>query len=122
MTPEAFSRSMTGATMLACEIADPLDLAAPQKRETRDRAVAALADDERFSFLLSVIVESENQYAVAIARQDLAAHNGCLQHCAGSLYALQKLRELIRDLAVVSALRDQRRRQGIAPPDATPES
>jgi hypothetical protein len=51
----------------------------------------ALARDERFASVIGAVEELKSAYVTAIAAQKLAPHHGCLEHCGGSIHALDAL-------------------------------
>lgn len=58
----------------------------------RDALLRQLArDDDRYRAVLALLLDDKQGYVQAIATQELAEHHGCLEHCAGSLYAIDLL-------------------------------
>lgn len=48
-------------------------------------------DEDRFRAVLALLLDERQAYLEAVSTQNLAAHHGCLEHCAGSLYAVDRL-------------------------------
>lgn len=70
-----------------------LNLTHPEQRQPLLRQLAL---DDRFLGVLALILEHRASYLAAIEQQSLAAHHGCLEHCAGSCYAIAALLEDIQ--------------------------
>lgn len=81
-----------------------------------------LARSDAFEAILAVILQHEAAYATSAARQDLAAHAGSLQHCAGSLYAMQNLLGSLREIIDVDPQKLQRKRSGLPRSEPVAES
>jgi len=79
-------------------------------------SLEALARDPRFPALVALVREAWESYADSGSTQRLATHDGCLQHCAGSMWALRELEGRLRSLLHL------KESQGpVPPPDAPPQ-
>lgn len=65
--------------------------AALRKLLARDEAPALLAWLEDYHL---------KGFVIALGSQQMAAHHGCLEHCAGSIHAVQKIQEELAQLLV----------------------
>jgi hypothetical protein len=72
-----------------------------------------LSRDDAFSALLVLVNTHREQYVRAAAQQSLAAHQGSLQHCCGSIYALDTLLEQIREICVTEPVKRARKQAGV---------
>lgn len=73
--------------------------------EQRGLELAALARSPHYPALLASVRRDWESYARNISAQKLATYDGALQHCAGSLQALEVLEGKLR-----AALRDPKKR------------
>jgi len=78
-------------------------------REQRDYALKMLFLSPHAPALLVLVKEEWESYAQAISRQPLATHHGCLEHCAGSLHALENMEGRFR--SVLTALEQESKKK-----------
>lgn len=60
-------------------------------REETAKELRALARDERFAAVIGAVEELKGSYVASISSQKMAPHHDCLEHCAGSIHALDAL-------------------------------
>jgi hypothetical protein len=84
--------------------------ASAQSAEVRKVDLMRLGRDPAFGTLLLMLSELKEQYLAAIAQQNLAAHHGCLEHCAGSIHAMTTLEERLGALVGKAPKRPQQER------------
>lgn len=68
----------------------------PQRRTL---LLKQLTTETRCAAFIALIEQHHDDYVEAVADQKLAPHHGCLEHAAGSLYALRKLRRELQAIA-----------------------
>lgn len=71
-----------------------------------DRAVALrkLLAHESAAALVAWLEDYFKQgFVAALGSQQVAAHHGCLEHCAGSIHAVQKIQEELSQLLIPPA-------------------
>jgi hypothetical protein len=81
----------------------------------------ALSDEDRMMALRKLLLRDEapalfawledyhlKSFVTALGSQQMAAHHGCLEHCAGSIHAVQKIQEELAQLLVPPAPRRPR--------------
>lgn len=51
---------------------------------------------EHFAVLLAMVREDWEDYARSLSAQKMAEHRGCLEHCAGSMFALEMFEGKLR--------------------------
>jgi hypothetical protein len=66
---------------------------APDERLSCLRSLARLP---HFPVLLAIVREDWEDYARSFSSQKMAEHRGCLEHCAGSLHAMEVLEGKLR--------------------------
>lgn len=59
------------------------------------RELRSLMTDSRMAGLVWLLEQHHGAYVKAVASQDLAAHHGCLEHAAGSLFALEQVKDVM---------------------------
>lgn len=73
----------------------------------RTHALSVLARYEQFGALIAEVRRCWEDYARAISSQQLASHHGCLEHCAGSLHALETIEGMLRTAANTKPRQEQ---------------
>lgn len=69
----------------------------PEQVEERAMGeLRSLMQDHRFSSVVWLLETHREEYIRAFSKQDLAAHRGCLEHCGGSVYAVDLLRNILK--------------------------
>ena len=66
--------------------------------EMHDTLVSLLCDT-RFVAVVKLLASHREQFVQAGCQQSIAGHHGPLAHCQGSVYALQTLEGVLRQLA-----------------------
>jgi ABC-type transport system involved in cytochrome c biogenesis permease component len=67
-------------------------------KEERDVALKRLMMSPQAPALLVMVRELWEEYARAISSQSMAPMHGCLEHCAGSLHAMDYLEAQLRSI------------------------
>jgi len=65
----------------------------PQERLA---ALRGLGRSPHFAVLVAMVREDWEDYARSLSSQKMADHRGCLEHCAGSMHALEGLEGKLR--------------------------
>lgn len=65
-------------------------------KEQREAALQLLLLSPQAPALIVAVREQWEGYAQSISKQTLAPHHGCLEHCAGSLHAVDGVEGLLR--------------------------
>jgi len=68
------------------------------EEEKRDTLVSLLGD-ARFAAVVKLLEEHREGYVAAVCQQRMAGSDGALQHAAGSIYALETLGGVLKQLA-----------------------
>ena len=109
----------------AREISDAILEDSPERVQihtlTRDTMIRRLAEHEAFPSLMALLLQHETEFSAAAARQELADHKGCLEHCSGSLYAVQLLRAQLKEILHSQPVKQARKRSGVKPSAESPE-
>lgn len=66
--------------------------------EEQAERLRELAQSRQFPALLALVRSHWEGFGRAASSQKLAAHHGCLEHCAGSMHALQLFEDQLRAL------------------------
>jgi len=75
------------------------ELLAEGREFTPGQRLAALRDlgrSDHFAALAAMVREDWEDYARSLSSQKMAEHRGCLEHCAGSMHALEVLESKLR--------------------------
>lgn len=68
-------------------------------KEERRLAMMRLLQAPQAAALLVAVRETWEGYAKSISGQTMAAHHGCLEHCAGSMHGVETVENLLRQAA-----------------------
>lgn len=80
-------------------------------KEQREHGLQMLLLSPHAPALLVTLREQFEGYAQAISKQALAPHHGCLEHCAGSLYAVDGLEGMLRGVITATERAVERKRR-----------
>lgn len=68
-------------------------------REERQVALLRIFQMPQAAALVVAVREHWEAYARAISKQEMAAHHGCVEHCAGSLHGVETIENVLRGAA-----------------------
>lgn len=66
------------------------------EEQQRQAVLRELLQDPRCAALVVMVRGLWEEFALNVGRQDLAAHQGNIQHCAGSLHGLRVVEDILR--------------------------
>jgi hypothetical protein len=111
--------ALKSAWLQASQFVAQLPIAGPEERvrmrAAAEQALQRLSESPDYWALVALLMETRGDYARAAAQQSLAAHQGSLQHCAGSLYAVDGILDLHLQACVPASRKQARRRQEVDP-------